>query len=255
MTMISPMLFILVVAIAILGFVVYNFGFLRYRIFPARNPVTGAKHISLKGPSLFISDLHLRADRSFPYSQSLAYVMKSRHVANLIVVGDLFDSAADARRILARDSLPITGVLGVDELPVKMFFVYGSPPHDPPQDEKALFDLTHMTLLGNCAILDFGNVRVIAYHGHDMSWEGWVGHAWDRFVSKLSLERTWKRWVGVAPSDWVIFGHTHIPGIDAEHRVANCGGWQCKGFLVRPACTGIFLSPEKGSLEIVHFAK
>jgi predicted phosphodiesterase len=98
-------------------------------------------------------------------------------------------------------------------------------------------------------------MKVIAYHGHDLSLKGAIGHAWNRFISRLSLEKAWKRLAGVDVSDWVIFGHTHLPGIDEQHRVANCGGWQSIGFLVRPACTGIFLSPENRSLEIVNFVR
>jgi predicted phosphodiesterase len=182
--------------------------------------------------------------------------MECRHVANLIIVGDLFQSPGDARRILV-DSKggSIRGILGLNDLSVKVFFVQGSPPHDPPLEEEAMFSGVNIQPIGNCAVLDFDGLRVVAYHGHELSWKGAIGHGWNRFISRLSLERAWKRLAGVADSDWVIFGHTHIPGIDSEHRVANCGGWQSKGFLVHPACTGIFLSPENRSLEIVNFAE
>jgi predicted phosphodiesterase len=176
-------------------------------------------------------------------------------VSNFFIVGDLFHSAGDARKIMAKDpAQSISAILGFDELPIKVFFVQGSPPHDPQPGGQTVFESTPIVSLGQCAILNFNHLKVIAYHGHDMSLKGAIGHAWDRFVSKLSLERAWKRLAGAADSDWVIFGHTHIPGIDAKHKVANCGGWQSIGFLVRPACTGIFLSPENDSLEIVNFA-
>jgi UDP-2,3-diacylglucosamine pyrophosphatase LpxH len=244
---------ILIVAFA---FLIVDFRFLLYPLFPSLNPMRNAKRISLDGPSLFISDLHLRADRPFTYSQSLRQFLEARHVSNLIIVGDLFDSPQDAQKIMAKGAAhPINNFLGFDELRIKVFFVFGSPPHDPTPRDRAIFTGTSIIPLGKCAILDFKQLRVVVYHGHDMSWKGAIAHSWDRFISKLSLERAWKRRSGVADSDWVIFGHTHIPGIDAKHRVANCGGWQSKGFLVRPACTGIFLSPENDSLEIVNFAE
>jgi len=231
---------------------VLNFRFLLYELFPRLNPLATAKQLQLEGRTLFISDLHLKADRQFPYSKSLSRVMESRQVRNLIVDGDLFDSPADARKILATKGL-ISEILGLDDLGVKVFFVQGSPPHDPPPQED-LFKGTPIVPLGNCAILGFTDLRVVAYHGQDLSWKGAFGHGWDRFISSLSLERAWKRIARVSERDWVIFGHTHTPGIDAKSRVANCGGWKSRSFLVRPACTGIFLSPEAGSLEIVKFA-
>lgn len=254
--MYSLALIIIGILIVALALFVLNFRFLLYPLFPSLNPLRDAKRITLNGPSLFISDLHLRANRPFRYSQSLRHVLEARHVSNLFVVGDLFNSPGDARKIMAKDPAhSIAGLLGFDNLPIKVFFVQGSPGHDPRPGATTAFDGTPLIPLGRCAILDFNPLKVIAYHGHDLSLKGAIGHGWDRFISKLSLERAWKRRAGVADSDWVIFGHTHIPGIDAKHRVANCGGWQSRGFLVRPACTGIFLSPENDSLEIVNFAR
>ena len=242
------------VLIAVLAVLLFNFRFLLlYPLLPGLNPMSNAVRISLNGPSLFISDLHLRADEHFRHSSSLRQFLETRHVSNLIVVGDLFDSPEDAEKIMSNDSpAPIADTLGFDGLSLKVFFVQGSPPHDP--KDLNIFSGTSVTSLGRCAILEINHLRVVAFHGHDLSWKGAIGHAWDRFLSSLSLERAWKRLAGVADSDWVIFGHTHLPGIDEKHRVANCGGWQPKAFLVHPACTGLFLSPEKESLEIVKFA-
>ena len=230
------------------------FRFLLYPLSPRLNPIRNATRLDLKGNSLFISDLHLRAGQPFAYSAAVHELLKGRRVSNLIVDGDLFDSPGDARKMLDKAASPSIGdILGLDDLPVKVFFVDGSPPHDPSPEEHALFDGSPLVPVGRCAILSFNGMRVVAYHGHDLSLKGSVGHGWDRFISKLSLERAWKRLAGVPDQDWVIFGHTHIPGIDTKHRVANCGGWQSKGFLVHPARTGIYLSPQGESLEIVKF--
>jgi len=231
-----------------------TFRFLLYPLFPQLNPLRNATRLNLKGNSLFISDLHLRAGQPFAFSAAVRELLKRRRVSNFIVNGDLFDSPADARKMLDKTASPSIGdILGLDDLPVKAFFVDGSPPHDPSPDEHALFDGSLLVPVGRCAILSFNGMRVVAYHGHDLSLKGSIGHGWDRFISRLSLERAWKRLAGVPDKDWVIFGHTHIPGIDTKHRVANCGGWQPKGFLVHPARTGIYLSPENESIEIVKF--
>jgi UDP-2,3-diacylglucosamine pyrophosphatase LpxH len=230
-----------------------NFRFLLYPAIPSLNPIRNARTMIVDGSALFISDLHLRVDQPFQHSQSVRRVLEARHVSNLFVVGDLFDSPEDAQEIMVREN-SISKILGFDGLSVKVFFVTGSPSHDPSPGEQSVFTRAPFTPLGRCAILDFKQLRVVAYHGNDLSLRGAIGHGWDRFISKLSLERAWKRLAGVTDSDWVIFGHTHIPGIDAKHRVANCGGWQTVPFLVRPARTGLFLTPENGSLGIVNFA-
>jgi len=249
--------FVLVfVGVVIVGLLLFvnNFRFLLYPLIPSLNPVRKAKRAILEGTSLFISDLHLRANRPFQHSDDIRRVLQERQVSNLIVVGDLFDSPKDARKIAGdRVGSPIADILGLEGLALNAFFIEGSPPHDPPLEEVAALNMTPLKQMGRCAILDFGQTTVIAYHGHDMSGKGSIGHGWDRFISKLSLESAWKRAAAIPDAYWVIFGHTHIPGIDVKRRVANCGGWQPKRFLVRPARTGLLLSPETGSLEIVNF--
>jgi len=242
---------ILIVAVTLFSL---NFRLFLYPILPSLNPMRDVKRVSMIGPSLFISDLHLRADRTFQYTKAIHHILESRHVSNLIVVGDLFDSPKDALQIAGHSGVsPIADILGLQGLPINAYFIQGSPPHDPSSKEDGTVNMAPLVRLGRCALLDFKEMIVIVYHGHDMSWKGAIGHAWDRFISQLSLERIWKRVAGVLDSDWVVFGHTHIPGIDVKHRVANCGGWQPVRFLVHPACTGLLLSPENGSFEIVHF--
>jgi UDP-2,3-diacylglucosamine pyrophosphatase LpxH len=242
----------ILVAVALL--IIINFRFLLYPLMPRLNPMTNAKHVSLDGVSLFISDLHLRADRQFQHRDAIRQLLHERHVSNLIVVGDLFDSPEDGRQIVGGSTgSPIADILGVRDMPIRAFFIEGSPGHDFSSKKSAL-DLTPLVQLGRCALLDFKQMRVIAYHGHDLSRKGMISHAWDRFISPLSVERVWRKFARVPDSDWVIFGHTHIPGIDPKHRIANCGGWQTIRLLVQPACTGLLLSPEKASLEIVNFA-
>jgi UDP-2,3-diacylglucosamine pyrophosphatase LpxH len=250
LTLLVATLGILFVAIIIS---LVNFRFLTYSLFPQSNPMRTAKRFTLDGNVFFISDLHFRVDQPFNYSNNLRRVLQERQVSQLVVVGDLFDSPEDAQRMLEGEgATQILRILGADNLPLKAYFVHGSPPHDPTGEElvRAGFDF-----LGECVILSCGAARVVAYHGHDLSRKGMFGHGWDRFISKLSLERAWKRFAGVPASDWVIFGHLHIPGVDTKHRVANCGGWQSVRILVRPACTGIFLSFDSNSPEVVKVAE
>jgi UDP-2,3-diacylglucosamine pyrophosphatase LpxH len=242
----------IVAAAVIISFI--NFRFLLYPLIPGLNPIANARRLSLEGNTFFISDLHLRAGSSFEYSDNLHRIFEQRGVSNLVVVGDLFDSPEDAKEMFdAGRATTLPRILGVNDLPIALFFVHGSPEHDPDSDQQ--LTLANFELLGHCAIISCGRFTVVVYHGHDMSRKGAIGHGWDRFIAPLSLERAWKRFARVQRSDWLILGHLHIPGVDVEHRIANCGGWQTISFLVRPACTGIFLSPESNAPEIVKVAE
>ena len=140
--------------------------------------------------------------------------------------------------------------LGLEGSSVDLFWVVGSPPHEPVDMAMEEKDPGSITVLGDCAVIECGSVEVIVYHGHDMSNRGVYGHLWDRFVSRLSLERVWKRFANVDTTMWVIFGHTHIPGVDARSRVANCGG-RSTNLIVRPSGTGILISEGEDYPKLV----
>jgi UDP-2,3-diacylglucosamine pyrophosphatase LpxH len=238
------------VIIAILG----NFRFILYPLIPSLNPVTRASRLRLKGNTLFISDLHLELGRSFKYSKDLRRFIQAYNVSNLVIDGDLFDSPWDARGMLESDPKnDVLDVLSLEGLGVNLFWVIGSPAHDPPRPSENMTSSSGLHGLGQCALIDFGDLEVIAYHGHDLSLKGGIGHAWNRFVSRLGLERMWKRLAKVDPKVWVIFGHTHIPAIDKRNRVANCGGWR-KAPFVSPTRTGILFTEREGTVKLVRLA-
>jgi len=241
------------VLVAAILFSLVNFRFLLYPLCPRLNPIASATSVEMKGNTFFISDLHLSANHPFLYTDNLRNVLKQRRVSNLVVVGDLFDSPEDSQILEADQAVSIPAILGVNGSSISLFFVHGSPQHDPDSDQHLAAFQFH--LLGKCSIITFDGFKVVAYHGHDLSWKGMFGHGWDRFISSLSLERAWKIAAGVPEEDWVIFGHLHIPGVDAKHRVANCGGWQTVKLLVDPACTGLFLSTEGSGPEVVNVAE
>ena len=234
--------------------IVVNFRFLMYPLIPSLNPVTHASKLRLKGNTLFISDLHLKLSRPFKYSNDLRRFIQANNVSNLIIDGDLFDSPRDAQKML--DSDPTNSVFNVlpsEGIAVNSFWVIGSPAHDPPKPSENMTGSRGLQVLGRCALIDFGDFEVLAYHGHDLSLKGAIAHAWNRYVSRLGLERMWKRLAKVDRKVWVIFGHTHIPGVDTRSRVANCGGWQ-KAPFVSPSRTGMLFTEHEDTPRLVQLA-
>jgi UDP-2,3-diacylglucosamine pyrophosphatase LpxH len=232
-----------------------NFRFLMYPLVPSLNPAVRAKRLSLSGNTLFISDLHLRLNQSFNYAKVLRNFIETNSVSNLVIDGDLFDSPEDGQKILStsRSERSVLNSLGLEGSSANVFWVVGSPPHEPVDLANEEEDPGGIAVLGECAIIMCGSLEVMAYHGHDMSNRGGYGHLWDRFVSRLSLERAWKRFANVDKAVWVIFGHTHIPGIDARSRVANCGGWSTS-LIMRASGTGLLISDGETAPKLVNIA-
>lgn len=251
----SP-LAIVIIAIIIAAVIaaILNFRFLLYPLIPSLNPTAHVPRIKLKGSTLVISDLHLKSAEPFKYSGELRNFIETKQISNLIVNGDFFNSPEDARDVLGNPpkATALFRELGLDGLPLNLFWVLGSPAHDPARLDGQR-DSGNLSVLGRCVLIDFDHVQVMAYHGHDLSVKGAFGHAWDRFISKLSLERAWKKIAKVDRGLWVFFGHTHIPGVDPRYRVANSGGWQRVPF-VKPTKTGLLISDEHDAPQLVNIA-
>jgi predicted phosphodiesterase len=252
-----PSITITVSAIFIVALIaaLVNFRFLTYPLIPTLNPVAHARRLTLRGSTLFISDLHLKANEPFDHAKDLRNFIVTNNVSNLVIDGDFFDSPSDAEGILGTSGSQIGALnaLGLENLSVDLFWVLGSPVHDPVCFQERQIDADGLEVLGRCALIDCGRLEVLAYHGHDISHIGAFGHAWDRFVSGLSLERLWKRLAKVDKTVWIIFGHTHIPGVDTRSRVANCGGWQ-RVPLVHQSGTGILVSEQEDMPKLVRVA-
>jgi len=234
-----------IAVIAIVVAIIIDFRFLLYPFRSKRNPLTTAKKYELAGNTLFISDLHLRANTPFPFTEQLRACVERENIENLVIDGDLFDSPEDAEKILRRaDNLDF---LGLREVPLKSYWILGSPRHDPRNPT------TSLNVLGKCAIFTYDGLSVVAYHGHDLSLKGSIAHGMNKFISPLIVEKMWKRFARVDANTWVIFGHTHIPGLDMKSRIGNCGAWATYR-LVRPTGTGIILNANLPRLHLVTIA-
>ena len=232
-----------ILAIVIIVAILTVFRFFLYPFSSKMNPLTTARKYELTGNTLFISDLHLRASTPFPFTEQLRACVERENIENLVIDGDLFDSPEDAQKILGTaDKLDF---LGLREIPLKSYWILGSPKHDPHNPTT-----TNLKVLGRCAIFAYDELSVVVYHGHDLSLKGGIAHGINRFISPLIVEKMWKRLARVDANTWVIFGHTHIPGLDMKSRIANCGAWATYR-LVRPTGTGIILNAKGPKLHLV----
>jgi len=233
------------VVIVITVIILTGFRFLLYPFKPKLNPLTTARKYNLSGNTLFISDLHLRADTPFPFTTQLRACVERENIENLVIDGDLFDSPNDAEQILQRsDNLEF---LGLRDVPLKTYWIIGSPRHDPRNPK------TTLDVVGNCAIFTHNGLSIVAYHGHDLCMKGGIAHGINRYISPLVVEKMWRRLANVDKNSWVIFGHTHIPGLDTKTRIGNCGAWATYR-LVNATRTGIVLNADPPQMHLVKIA-
>ncbi len=237
---------IMIVLLGLVGLMLVNFRFLLYPLRCRLNPLTDAKKRELIGNTLFISDLHIRTTAPFGFAQELRDTVQQEKVSNLVIDGDLFDLPSDAERLLKTSS--VKQILGLADVPLNIYWIVGSPPHDPRNPHA-----DGVEVFTKCALLNCAGLSVVAYHGHDLSTQGGIAHAFDRFVSPLMMERLWRYFAGVDSNAWVIFGHTHIPGLDSKTLIGNCGAWATYR-LVRPTATGLLLDSTSHTLRLIAIA-
>ncbi len=216
-------------------------------------PCVEPELVELEGPTLFIGDLHLSHGEDPSRFLGLAQFVSDRGVENLVIVGDLFDSPRNARKILGSSSdedavHTILRYLGLNDSVVKLYFVKGSPAHDPKE-----FDLNYngeglvFRTLGKCVRFFTDGVTVLSVHGDDV-FGGLHGLIFSSLAGRPYLEAWWKDVMGLDDEEWVIMAHSHNPDIDYSRRVANTGGWTHQSGLGPPSGRGIL---AKGEITLV----
>ena len=79
---------------------------------------------------------------------------------------------------------------------------------------------------------EIGGVEVYLTHGDSAVGSGALAYMINRAMRALGenlyVEKRLKATLGLPSRVWLVMGHTHMPGIDPEARVANTGGWKEK---------------------------
>ncbi len=213
---------------------------------PCINPVT----VFLEGPTLFISDLHLTHNEDYSRFSNLPSFILARGIRNLVIVGDLFNSPSDSLKILGEvgdeaNANKISHLLGLNGTIQHLYFVKSSRSHDP-----AEFNLTfrdegfEFRTLGKCARFTNNDTGVLTIHGDD-AFGGLHGFIFSYLTGRPFLEGWWKDVIKIDDDEWVIMGHSHVPGIDYSRRVANTGGWTDLLGFGPPRGSGILLLEEE----------
>ncbi|MBS7626747.1 hypothetical protein KEJ51_06910 [Candidatus Bathyarchaeota archaeon] len=247
-----------VIMVAALTYFLVSLPLLYYDIGFVKRPCIDGREIDLYGPTVFVSDLHIsNIPGDSERLRALAIFVKDRGVSNLVILGDLFRWRSDWDSFKAwygsdekavEMVLETIGVLGQE---LTVYLVLGDPSHDPEElNVNFKFGHTKFLSLGKCGIFHAHGLTIIGLHG-DQAFGGPIGFAVSIVTRNLLLERIWKAHMNIPPGFWVIMGHTHIPGIDHDAKVANTGGWTDIPFNIAPRAKAVIVD-EKGRIDLVN---
>ncbi|MEM3381801.1 MAG: hypothetical protein QXQ11_06585 [Candidatus Bathyarchaeia archaeon] len=247
------------IIVATLTYFLISLPLLYYDTGIVKRPCIDAGEIDLYGLTLFVSDLHIsNIPGDSERLKALAIFVKERGISNLVILGDLFRWRSDWDSLKAKYGsderavemvLETIGILGQE---LTVYLILGDPSHDPEElNVNFKFGRTRFLSVGKCGVFHIHGLTIVGLHG-DQAFGGPVGFAISIATRNLVLEKVWKTHMNMPHEVWVIMGHTHIPGIDRDARVANTGGWTEVSFNIVPRSKGIIVD-EKGGIDLITF--
>ncbi|MGQ9544137.1 MAG: metallophosphoesterase [Candidatus Bathyarchaeia archaeon] len=248
---------ILVFLVGVTIYSLLSLPLLYYDVGLVKRPCVGSKEIYLYGQTLFIGDLHttgLEVDSE--RFRGLTTLIKERSIVNLVILGDLFRWRSDWDSLIIQtgneqDALrKVLEVLGLQSQRLTVYLILGNTDHDPEElNLNFEFGQTKIVSVGKCGIFHINGLTIIGLHG-DQAFGGPLGFTVSIVTRNLLLEKLWKERMGIHSDVWVIMGHTHVPGIDYDARVANTGGWTEAPLKIVPRASGILID-EEGKISLI----
>jgi len=244
--MIDPMLilyFIVAVVVLAVIYILWNFPWLirYYTPIMHKEKILGSKII-------VVSDIHLR-EGSIP--RALSDFIKKEGAEILVVAGDLFEYR---HRKISRDRLEaklaeIFGPIFKSAFPRQIFYVTSTSSHDPKIEnvEEFMISGKKIVVIPGVLILEDSSMYYVT-HGDYASRNGVIARTLNR-IFRFWTERKLRKVLKLPDDAWLICGHTHLPGIDRNCRIANTGSWKGK-ISVKPTYTAVIVDTEKDHVEI-----
>ncbi|ABL77537.1 metallophosphoesterase family protein [Thermofilum pendens] len=180
--------------------------------------------------ALFASDTHCRRGRKCRALEILASIAEREGAECLFVAGDLFDNFhfKASRRLLIEE---FSKIIDVERLPAVFAASLSSSSHDPLLDSplEEIIDGKRLLFSNGAVEVQVGGRQFIVIHGDRLVGSGvlafLLNFVAERLGRKLYLEEAHRRVLGLG-DEWLVMGHTHIPGIDREKRLVNLGSWK-----------------------------
>jgi len=189
--------------------------------------------LKLKGdPILITSDLHISE-----HSNSLTEIsnfLREKNIKNLVIAGDFLEhhkeTSTDELKSLISMGLK---KMGLEKGELKIVYLTSLSSHDPIlKEEEVSINYEEgplvIVLRGYARIFLDGRSFVVLHGDYSVrngALAGFINLIASILGKRLFLEKLLKRILGIKKDEWLVMGHTHIPGIDERNKVANCGSW------------------------------
>jgi predicted phosphodiesterase len=231
----------LIIFLLLLGFVFLSFSFLfQKEVYFEEVSLTEEK-------VMIISDLHLESN---PRNLNcIGDYLKENDISLLIINGDLFDKMhkEEFKEELLEEA---RGRLAIkEELPCDIIYILALYSHDPYLEEESKNfreNDKEIDVLRGILKLKAEDELFYIFHGDYVLNSIGLGLASliNKLTSNLFYERFAKMVIGAEKEEWVMLGHSHVPGIDHERKVANSGLWIER--IYSPTDTAILIEIEEG---------
>lgn len=206
-------------------------------------------------PAILVSDMHYRPGSCC--INAVTALAAKVGAETFVVLGDLFDdlheplSADEVREALRR---VFKGVKGL-----RVIFVTSLSSHDPILQDAVHFkcDGLDLHVYPGPVILRLGGLTAFLTHGDLALRNGahafLINYLMKSMGRELFLEKMLRQKLRLPAQWWLFMGHTHIPGIDYEARVANAGSWRgnwVHGIPYWRPPSNTYIIVESGRLEL-----
>lgn len=231
-------MFLVVTGAATLSF--YLFPFLSQRNIPFLESSVEA------GKVLVISDLHL--ENNYRDLSCIGDFLKKNDVASLVINGDSYDMKQEKK---LNDKLinSLKERLKIKDARLEnLFYILSLYDHDPLFQEEKSDGNGEINIVKGVLKLGIGSQLFYILHGDYFAKDGGTPYLINRLGINLLYERLTKMILRAQDKDWLILGHSHLPGIDNENKVANSGNWINR--VLDASDTGVLLTPGEFGCEV-----
>ncbi|MCC6020653.1 MAG: metallophosphoesterase [Thermoproteaceae archaeon] len=155
--------------------------------------------------------------------------LKSASPEEVVMTGDLFEN--QHRRVGHDEAVRlIRKALELLQLePLRVFIALSRASHDPQLPGPLVARVGRSEVVAhNGEVFVDGAVKIVASHGDGVIKSGVVAYLAD-IVRRGHVGRVLRSRLGVPRDVWVVYGHSHVPFIDAGERILNPGAWKVYG--------------------------
>lgn len=227
----------------IIAYIIWNFPWLTkyYTLKVYREKIASNKII-------VFSDVHIKKG-ALP--ASLEEFIVRHNFDTIIVAGDLLEYGHkrihkdELERVLKEIFNPVIENGYVKQI----FYVTSTSTHDPKVEDIIELPISNVKIVVVPGLLILENkTKYFITHGDYVSRNGAIARVLNK-ISRLWLERKLRGILDVPRDAWLICGHTHIPSIDRELRIANTGGWKGK-LWIKPTYTVVTIDNRIGEVSL-----